>query len=406
MIMNLKDEIGSGVTRTSMSRKITIEGVTTAQPVYRIPLNYLFYNDRNDRIATWISEYRAEHDGQMPDSSDHEKYNSIIEEYIVKSNPDAIKKTQNNIELVDQREPGVVLMDGRIIDGNRRFTCLRRLAAEKGEKFNYFEAVILDRSIEKSAKQIKIMELNLQHGEEAKVDYNPIDRLVGIYHDIVETKLLTVEEYARASNETVPEVDRRLKVANLMVEFLDFIGAPKKYHLARELQIYYPLEEYVKFASKIRTEDEAEDWKISVFNNILMNTGSDTTRFIRDFKKIVGTKHQQGFLEEQKDLAEKVLDKIQQENDSSETTSDSIRNLRADKELTEELKTSAEKAQHKVNSAEILSQPVKLLEKAETAVNEIRVDIVRNKLSDAEKERFAERLDSLLEALNYIKGNI
>ena len=101
-----------------------------------------------------------------------------------------------------------------------------------------------------------------------------------------------------------------------------------------------------------------------------------------------------------------MLDKIQQENDSSETNSNTIRNLRADKELTEELKTSAEKAQHKVNSAEILSQPVKLLEKAETAVNEIRVDIVRNKLSDAEKERFAERLDSLLEALNYIKENI
>ena len=52
--------------------------------------------------------------------------------------------TKNNIEQFSQLEPGVVLTDGRVIDGNRRFTCLRVLHRETGkQEYNYFEAVIL-----------------------------------------------------------------------------------------------------------------------------------------------------------------------------------------------------------------------------------------------------------------------
>ena len=116
------------VIKTALTRKLTVDGLTKAYPVYKVKLDWLFYNDQNDRIATWISQYKAKHEGKTPDTADREAYNNIIEEYIVASNPDAIRKTQMNIELVEQREPGVVLADGRIIDGNRRFTCLRRLA--------------------------------------------------------------------------------------------------------------------------------------------------------------------------------------------------------------------------------------------------------------------------------------
>ena len=212
------------VERTTMTRKLTVDGLTKAYPVYKIRLDWLFYNDQNDRIATWISQYKAQHGGQAPDISKREEYNNIIEQFIVESNPDAIRKTQSNIEMVDQREAGVVLADGRIIDGNRRFTCLRRLSA-KNPRFNYFEAVILDRNIENSAKQIKLLELSIQHGEESKVDYNPIDRLVGIYTDIVETHLLTSTEYAASTNESETDVNRRVEIAKLMVEFLEFINA-------------------------------------------------------------------------------------------------------------------------------------------------------------------------------------
>ena len=137
----LKDGITQqAVVKTAQTRKLTVDGLTKAYPVYKVRLDWLFYNDQNDRIATWISQYKAQHDGKAPNSSDREAYNAIIEQFIVESNPDAIRKTQTNIEMVDQREAGVVLADGRIIDGNRRFTCLRRLAA-KNDRFSYFETV-------------------------------------------------------------------------------------------------------------------------------------------------------------------------------------------------------------------------------------------------------------------------
>ena len=178
------------VQKTALTRKLTVDGLTRPYPVYRIRLDQLFYNDQNDRIATWISKYKTEHGGLAPDISDRAAFNDLIEQFIIESNPDAIKRTQNNIELVDQRDPGVVLADGRIIDGNRRFTCLRRLA-QKNDRFSYFEAVILDRNIDQNAKEIKRLELSIQHGEESKVDYNPIDRLVGVYNDVIESGMFT-----------------------------------------------------------------------------------------------------------------------------------------------------------------------------------------------------------------------
>ena len=264
--MNLLKEgiTKQAVIKTAQTRKLTVDGLTKAYPVYKVRLDWLFYNEQNDRIATWISQYKAQHDGKAPNSSDREAYNAIVEQFIFESNPEAIRKTQTNIEMVDQREAGVVLVDGRIIDGNRRFTCLRRLAA-KNDRFGYFETVILDRNIEHSAKQIKMLELSIQHGEESKVDYNPIDRLVGIYNDIISTRLLSVEEYARSTNESETEVKKRVEVAKLMVEFLEFINAPEQFYIARDLQLYYPLEELLKLIKKCRTADEIEDLKIAVF---------------------------------------------------------------------------------------------------------------------------------------------
>lgn len=297
------------VVKTTLTRKLTIDGLTKTYPVYKVRLDWLFYNDQNDRIATWISQYKAQHDGQMPDSTDRNNYNNIVEQFIVESNPDAIRKTQNNIEMVDQREPGVVLADGRIIDGNRRFTCLRRLT-QKNDRFGYFETVILDRNIENNAKQIKMLELSIQHGEESKVDYNPIDRLVGIYNDIISTHLLSVEEYARSTNESESDVKKRISIAMLMTEFLEFINAPEQFYIARDLQIYFPLEELLKLTKKCRTEDEVEDLKIAVFTNILMQTTGDMTRFVRNIKSIIGTEYQEDFLKEQKEIAGQIIDTL------------------------------------------------------------------------------------------------
>lgn len=390
------------VLKTTLTRKLTVDGLTKAYPVYKVKLDWLFYNDQNDRIATWISQYKAQHEGKTPDTAEREAYNNIIEEFIVASNPDAIRKTQSNIELVDQREPGVVLADGRIIDGNRRFTCLRRLA-QKNDRFGYFETVILDRSIENNAKQIKMLELSIQHGEESKVDYNAVDRLVGIYSDVVETGLLTEEEYSRSTNEPLSDVKRRIEVAKLMVEFLEFINAPKQFYIARDLQLAFPLEELSKIVKKCRSDEEAEDIKIAVFNNILMQPSTDMTRFVRNIKSIIGSDYQEEFLEEQRELAVQVVDSLPPIGKMDTTTIREV--VRANDEVTQALDRSMDKSLTKVKKNETRNRPVQLAEKATTFLESIDQHILL-KLNDSELRRLDRQLTKLEQMIAQIRENM
>ena len=143
-IKNLLQLIGTEIVqKTTLTRKVTYAGKTAAYPVYRVRLDALYYNDQNDRIATWITRYRSENGADSLARLTSEAYNGVIETFIYESNPESIQKTQKNIALVGQREPGVALSDGRIVDGNRRYTCLRRIQRETSEPI-YFETVIMD----------------------------------------------------------------------------------------------------------------------------------------------------------------------------------------------------------------------------------------------------------------------
>ena len=390
------------VVKTVITRKLTVDGITRAYPVYKVRLDWLFYNDQNDRIATWISQYKSEHNGQIPDVNDMEAYNSIIDEFIVFSNPEAIQRTQKNIELVEQREPGVVLADGRIIDGNRRFTCLRHLA-QGNDRFKYFETVILARDIENNAKQIKMLELSIQHGEENRVDYNPVDRLVGIYNDVVDTHLLSVEEYARSTNEPEAEVTRRVEIAKLMVEFLEFVNAPKQFYIARDMQITSTLEELFKLINRCHNEDEKEDLKIAVFNNILMHTSTDMSRFVRNFKSVIGTDYQDEFLEEQKALAERVIEKLPP---VGKVNTSVIRNvIRSQADVIDEMDRSVEKAITKVRRKDTRNRPIKLVEKAADCLEDVDLNILR-KMNDSEIQRLMRQISRLDTAITQLKGII
>ena len=158
----------ANINKTEETKKLTIDGLTEIHPVYKIRISELYYNDQNDRIATWISKYKADNNVSSIDNSETESYNDIIAEFIKKSDENAFKKTMNNIKAIGQQEPIIILNDGRVIDGNRRFTCIRELA-NHDEKFNYIEGVLIDKDIEESKKEIKLLELYLQQDRKSVV---------------------------------------------------------------------------------------------------------------------------------------------------------------------------------------------------------------------------------------------
>ena len=385
---------------TQLSHKITIDGQSRAYPVYRIRLDQLHYNHQNDRIATWISQYRAEHDGHLPDESDLEAYNDIIEDFITKSNPDAIRKTANNIKLFDQRVPGVVLANGLIIDGNRRFTCLRRLARED-QRFNWIEAVILPTTVADDPKRIKLLELAIQHGEEGKVNYDPIDRLVGVYNDIIHDHLLTVEEYARSTNTSTREVQKMVEQANYMVEFLEFINAPGQFYLARELNLAGPLGEIPGIMRNCADEDEEETVRQIVYANIAVEPAGDPTRFVRRFKKILKSPVAKEFVEEETEIAAQVADRLER---VPVVNTDTIRDeIRADQELASSFADTMNASDSKAKGIKLRSAPIDNIVQASELLDNVETEFFEH-LAPEDHSRATKMLDAISARVEEIRA--
>ena len=399
--MLLTEGIKQGyVIPTEYTRKLTIDGHTESYQVYKIRLDQLFYNDQNDRIATWISKYKAENHVEDMDTAD-KSYNDLIENFIYESNPKAIDKTKSNIELVGQREAGVVLNDGRIIDGNRRYTCLRQLH-EKNSTINHFEAVILERDIQENKKEIKLLELSIQHGEDGKGDYNPIDRLVGLYNDVIKNEFITFDEYQKTVNESAASLNKKIEQAKLMVEFLEFINAPEQFYIARDLELDGPLAEVPSLLKRVKTEDEKENLKLIIFSNLAMKPQGDITRFVRKIKNVVDSNHFEEFIEEQLEYAESTLEKLE---DLPEITTKEINtHLRSDEELKNQMKASVEKFEIKTKKDSTRTKPIQDLQRCQLLLSSIDYHTL-SVLNDSEKELFLDQLKKCEDEIQKVKNN-
>ena len=378
------------VKRTQLTRKVTYGGKTEVYPVYQVRLDQLYYNDQNDRIATWISRYEAENGQGTLSNLDTKGYNDIIESFIVDSNPDAITKTQKNIELVGQREPGVTLADGRIVDGNRRFTCLRRLQEETTEPL-YFETVIMDVDIREDKKQIKLLELAIQHGEEKKVDYDLIDYAIGTYRDTEVTGLLTVEEYAHSANEPVSEVKKRIAIAKMVSEFLEYIRLPEQYYVAREYQVYSLFQEMMAPLRQLQDEDK-EQLKTIVFNNVMMKALPDQRKFIRDIKGLVKNDTFRAYFDDQKILADELQEEYSQVEVHSKFDVDKF--AEDNKSIAEEMQNSMENALQHTRAAVLKAKPSENVTKSLALLQDIDIKML-SRISDKDKESLKKNISEL-----------
>lgn len=333
---DLKQLIGQSIMKTDETRPLSIKNKEKMYNVMIIPLEYCHYNEKNGRISTYISQYLSS--GNELQKDDLETYNQVLERFIYESNPNALDKTKKNIQLVGQLEPGVVLNDGRIIDGNRRFTALRKLQAE-GKTDIYFKAILLDQSEGIDDKDIKKLELQLQHGKEKPVEYNPIDNLVDIYQDIIENKLFTIEEYRKYVNKSEGEVKKMVKRSVLMNQFLHYINAEKQYYIARDWEfdtifqdILTIIERELKgidvitiLDAKSKNRSEVQEYLrirnalfTTAFSGRMLKTNTQTkqssddlSRYIRNIgKHIIDTDKKDEYLEEMEDVVDEMYDTL------------------------------------------------------------------------------------------------
>ena len=375
---------------TDVVQRTTLGGKTVVYPVYRVRLDALYFNDQNDRIATWISRYEAEHGSEALKKLDRERYNQVIEEFICQSNPEMIQKDQKNISVCGQTTPGVTLADGRVVDGNRRLTCLRRIQRETGTP-TYFETVLMDVDIQEDKKQIKLLELAVQHGERKKVEYDLIDYALGTYRDVVQTGLLTVAEYASTADEPLSEVKKRIEVVELIREFLAYLKLPGQYHIAREYQVYSLFQEMLAPLKKLDAEQRSQ-LKTIVFNNAMMKAIPDQRKFIRDIKGLVKSDTYGSYFEDQQKWSRAILERYAAVEIRSKRDVD--RFAAENPQLAEELQISMEKALRRSRVKQLKSMPLENVSKSIALMMEVDSRLF-GKMDSEEKENLKAELDEL-----------
>lgn len=409
MTTNLKALIGTKIMESGSTRMLRIKGVTKPYKERIIPLPFCTFNDLNGRISTYISQYIA--DGNVIDKHDTEAYNNVIEDFIYKSNPKALNATKKNIDTVGQLIAGVVLNDGTIIDGNRRFTALRKLKAEG--KDVYFRAVILDKDEGIDSKDIKMLELQLQHAEENKVSYNPIDFLADVYRDLFENKLFEINEYAAAigkdpeSTKELNDVKLLIKKSVLMAQFLEFMHAPKQYYIARDFDLDGPLQEMVGIIERalkgidILTvmdkdyHDKNEQGQYMRIRNSLFATifaarnqksedNADLSRYIRETGKyIINSSDNEDFLEKFDDIVDDMMETFEE----TTVTLDSLKDI--SKNLSNQNASALKIVSTKIEDArreKAQSKPVDSLNLAFKHVSSIEIDQVKYMDDDSQHE--------------------
>ncbi len=187
--------------------------------VYRINIDYLVYNQYNGRIRTLTKAYEQENGAINVESSQGKE---LIERFLWDSKPERNKRTMKNLEEMGQIQPGIVTLDGVIIDGNRRASLLKRIASNNNSGSAYFEAVILpDPMGENNAREIKKLETQYQMGMDEKLGYNALEKYLQIQD--LEDNGFSVSEIANLTSYEENEVKRFSEIKSLMDEYLDIL---------------------------------------------------------------------------------------------------------------------------------------------------------------------------------------
>jgi hypothetical protein len=202
------------------SKEVWYKNSRRKLPVYEINLDYLIYNAYNHRIGSYVKSYERQA-GKKLDSANVADA-QIIERFLRNSNIPSNKETKKSLKEKKQLEYGIVTRDGVIIDGNRRAMLIKELAQENAEQPMYFLAVILEETLDQNPKEIMRLETTYQMGEDAKVDYNAIEKYLTCKD--LRTYDFSESEIGKMMGESESKIKEYISIMELMDDYLAKLG--------------------------------------------------------------------------------------------------------------------------------------------------------------------------------------
>ena len=377
------------VRKTDNTERKFIGGQNQDCPIYEVRVDKLHFNVQNGRIATFISRYQAEHPEGLP--QDQTELDNLIADMVEADNPKHLKTTMLDIKNKGQQQSAIILTNGVVIDGNRRFTCLRKLSAAENT-LRMLRCCVFPDTYDENA--IKGLELEIQLGEDTKQEYDAISRLVDIDRWVNEGRM-TAEEYAKHANMKQSKMKNCLAQIDMLKDFLEFCEAPGAFHIAQDLKLQGPIESLTNVLVKVKNKDKREEIKNAVFVNLMCQTFGDATRGVREF--IDNLIADDKLREEQLDYAVEVLERLAEKPDDVVVTTEYLRDTYGtDTRLKEGMKASRNVARAKAGNRKIKNGQVRAVRNALSDVNDVDVEIL-HKLEPEQLADMQDGLQSLLE---------
>jgi len=370
---------------------LTYNGEIRTFNAYRIPLDILVYNPYNGRIGSEVKSYERQHHRINPANPDDVR---IIEDFLWRSKVNANEATMASLLKDHQKQFGIVTADGMIIDGNRRASLLNRLwrdstiNANDKQHCRFFLAIILPQDADK--KEIIRLETTYQMGEEAKLDYNPIEKYLKC-GDLIEAGF-TESEIADFMNIPKPQVMMYLRVLHLMDDYLEAYGYDGIYtQLASEdsfQKLDGALRQYtgggVSGMWDYDIEADVADLKAIAFDYIRL--GMDQTNFRDIIRKPTGANPNssffackdiwQDFVDEHFDIVESAVETPVQDIIDENPGADLSKLLRARdnawiSQVRERMDRNYASNRDRLNNRQAAGAPAQLLQKALSALSSI-----------------------------------
>ena len=203
----------------------------------------------------------------------------------------------------------------------------------------------------------------------------------------MQTNLLTVEEYAESTNESVAEVKKRIEIIGIVSEFLNYLKLPEQYYIAREYQVYDVFNEMLPSLKQL-DENEKACLKTITFNNALMKAIPDQRKFIRDIKNLIKNNAYTAYFDEQKEIAERISKEFKEV--EAKTKADLDRFAAVHEDIVGKMQLSMEKALLSARTLILKSKPIENVSKSKMLMSEIDSRLFA-KMDEEEKENLKVR---------------